>query len=97
MSRAGGRMEAMRPGTMSRPSEPGDSRANSKAAGEGGRANAGMRRLHLRGAAPPAGAAQPPRRGHQPSIEHSAPSGAAMAVLSISVPRHPARGDTIRE
>lgn len=75
-SRAGGSIEAMRPGTMSQPSEPGDSRANSEAAGEGGGANAGMRRLHLRGAAPPAGAAQPPRREHQSTIEHSAPSGA---------------------
>lgn len=96
-SRAGGRMEAVRPGAMSRLSEPGDSRANSEAAGERGGASAGMRRLHLRDAAPPAGAAQPPRRGHQPIIEQPAPSGAAMAVLSISVPRHPARGGTIRE
>lgn len=87
----------MRTGVMSQPSEPGDSRANSAAAGERGRANAGMRRLRLRDAAPPAGAAQPPRRGHQTTIEQSAPSGAAMALLSISVPRHPARGDTIKE
>lgn len=64
-SRAGGRTEAVRPGVMSRPSEPGDSRANSEAAGERGGASAGVRRLHLRDAAQPAGAAQPPRRGHQ--------------------------------
>lgn len=65
-SRAGGSVEATRTGVMSQPSEPGDSRANSEAAGERGRADAGTRRLHLRDAAPPAGAAQPPRRGHQP-------------------------------